>query len=117
MKHFVCSLDELPCGSVRSVTAGPVAIMVARTPDGRLYALRDTCPHYGARLSRGTLKPMVEGGDVGEYRVLDDRYIVPCPWHGYEFELESGRCPADPENVRVRAYPVAVEDGSVVVQR
>ena len=38
--------------------------------------------------------------------------ILTCPWHGLEFDLTTGRCLANPR-VRVRQYPVAVEDGLV----
>ena len=42
---------------------------------GRLYALRDACPHMGAPLSEGKLT----GG-----RVV-------CGWHGWSFDLTTGR--------------------------
>ena len=117
MKHVVCSLDELPPGQMRSVIVERVAIVVARTPEGDVHALRDACSHYGARLSRGTLRPMVLGTDVGEYQEASGRYVIRCPWHGYEFEITSGRCPADAEHERVRVYPVTVDNGTIVVER
>jgi 3-phenylpropionate/trans-cinnamate dioxygenase ferredoxin subunit len=60
---------------------------------------------------------MVIGDTVGEYQEARGLYVVRCPWHGYEFEVTSGRCPADPEHERVRVYSVLVEDGTIVVER
>lgn len=37
--------------------------------------------------------------------------MIKCPWHGWEFELATGRSWADPERVRVRPYAVEVASG------
>ncbi|MDX6546104.1 MAG: Rieske-like [2Fe-2S] domain, partial [Gaiellales bacterium] len=37
------------------------------------------------------------------------------PWHGWEFDLESGVCPDD-GRMRVAVYPVQVRDGRVLVE-
>ena len=34
--------------------------------------------------------------------------VLACPWHGWEFDLETGRCPDDPR-MRVATYPVRVD--------
>jgi nitrite reductase/ring-hydroxylating ferredoxin subunit len=118
MRHRVCSIDELEPGSTRSVLVERVAIALIRTPDGNVYALRDTCSHWGAPLSRGKIQELVDGTGPGEYETAPGRYLLQCPWHGYEFDVADGRCPADPVHARVRSYPVNVEeDGSVVVER
>ena len=41
-------------------------------------------------------------------RFTKDRHVV-CPWHGYEFDLDTGRHPGDPR-VRLRPIPVRVAD-------
>jgi 3-phenylpropionate/trans-cinnamate dioxygenase ferredoxin subunit len=102
---------------MRSVTVDRVAVVVLRTPDGAVHALRDACSHYGARLSLGSLRPLVAGDDVGEHRLVAGRYVVQCPWHGYEFDVGDGRCPADPAHQRVRSYRTSVVDGVVVIER
>jgi nitrite reductase/ring-hydroxylating ferredoxin subunit len=115
VKHELFPLGDLPPGQMRSVQVDKVAIVVARTADGELHALRDVCSHHGARLSRGRLERLVEASETGNY-TLSDRYAIRCPWHGFEFDLASGRCAAD-AGQRVRSYPVTVENGMVVVER
>jgi nitrite reductase/ring-hydroxylating ferredoxin subunit len=44
--------------------------------DGRRHRFVATCPHLG--------------GPLGEARVEDG--IVTCPWHGYRFDVRTGRC-------------------------
>jgi nitrite reductase/ring-hydroxylating ferredoxin subunit len=117
VKHDLFALDELPPGTMRPATVDGLAVVVVHTPDGRLHALRDTCPHEGARLSHGRLLPMVVEGDDGGYALAADDFVLRCPWHAYEFDLDSGRCLVDPERSRVRVYPVSVVDGRVTVER
>ncbi|MEA2682287.1 MAG: hypothetical protein QOK05_615 [Chloroflexota bacterium] len=117
MKHEVCKLDELPVGQMRSVMIDNVAVVVVHAPDGRLRALRDTCSHFGAQLSRGTLRQMVVGDTHGSYALSADTFVLQCPWHGYEYNIDNGQCPADPEHARVKSYQVTVQDGAVLVDR
>ncbi len=118
MKHELFPADELEPGDMRVVQVDRIALVVLRTPSGRFHALRDVCPHYGARLSLGRLKPyMVEGTTSMTYRHEPDQFVLHCPWHQYEYRVEDGRCPADPTRLRVRVYDVTVEDGMVYVER
>jgi hypothetical protein len=40
--------------------------------------------------------------------------ILRCAWHGWEFEIETGRSLVDPR-MRAKTFPITVEDGDVVV--
>jgi nitrite reductase (NADH) small subunit len=115
-RHALFPSEDLAPGEVREVTLDGIAVVVVRTPLGELKALRDICPHQGAKLSKGRLEAAVEGPDVGRYELSPERMILRCPWHGYEFDVETGHCLAD-SGSRVRTYPVTVEDGVVVVER
>jgi nitrite reductase (NADH) small subunit len=79
---------------------------------GELHAMRNRCPHNGAPLCKGSVRPRLEG-EPGRYQ-LDDRRMLHCPWHGWQFELSSGRCP-DNSRMRVAVYDVRIEAGRVVV--
>jgi 3-phenylpropionate/trans-cinnamate dioxygenase ferredoxin subunit len=116
-RYRVCRFDELEVGRLKAVEIDNIAVVLARTPDGQVRALRDTCPHMGARLSHGLLFAAFDSADVDDYRLAEDRFVIRCPWHGYEFDVEDGRCLGDPTRVRVRAYPVSVQDGEVWVER
>jgi nitrite reductase (NADH) small subunit len=116
VKHELFPVDELQPGYVRGVIVDGLKIAVARDHDGQFYALYDRCAHAGAPLSRGRLLNKVLGDDVDEYELADE-LVLRCPWHGYEFELSSGRCLADPKRIRVRTYEVVVEDDLVWLER
>jgi nitrite reductase/ring-hydroxylating ferredoxin subunit len=116
VKYELCGVDDLQPGEMRAAEAGPVAVVVIRKADGSYRALRDRCSHHGAPLSRGLLEKRVTGDDVGERDLAPD-LIVRCPWHGYEFDVDSGLCPADPERVRVKSYELTIENGKVMLER
>jgi 3-phenylpropionate/trans-cinnamate dioxygenase ferredoxin subunit len=107
--------DELAPGEVRAVRVGRTGVVVIRKRDGSFRALRDRCPHQAARLSEGPLRPMVVSPGPGDYAISEDREILHCPWHSYEFDVDDGISPTDPKKLRVASYPVTVVDGVVTV--
>jgi nitrite reductase (NADH) small subunit len=54
-----------------------------------------------------------ETGSPGRYE-LSGRRVLRCPWHGWEFDLGSGRCLDEP-SLRAAVYPAEVADGRVRV--
>ena len=80
-------------------------------------ARRDLCPHQGARLSdshlTGHVSACVPGDDIRMERTGE---VVVCPWHGWEFEVQTGRSLCDPQKTRVRSYVTRVEHGRVFVE-
>lgn len=117
MRVELFGADELAPGEMRSVQAGEVAVVVVRKLDGSYRALRDRCSHQGGTLSKGRLEPMVEGTAVGEYRYSTSRQVLRCPLHQFEFDVDTGLSPADPNRVRVRRYPVTIADGKLYLER
>jgi nitrite reductase/ring-hydroxylating ferredoxin subunit len=89
---------------------------------GAFYALRNLCPHKSGPLCTGRVSGRIVAEAppsdrpllTDDYRVERDGEIIRCPWHLWEFEVATGRCLVDPK-VRVKTYPVAIEDGQVVV--
>ncbi len=110
----VAPASELPPGARRCLDAGGRAIVVFNV-DGRFFGLRDVCPHRGARLSGGTLVGgAVSAREPGEYEYDSGRRLLKCPWHGWEFDLETGKSWVDPVRSRVRTYQVELESGEQI---
>ena len=107
-RHIVCPLAELPPGARRIVEVDRRSIGVFNV-DGRLYALRNRCPHRGAPLCQGIVTGLVTSSDIYQADLERDGEILRCPWHGWEFDLTTGRSIFNPHRVRVKRYDVAVE--------
>lgn len=113
--HVVCPLAELPPGSRRIIEVDGRSIGVFNI-GGDLYAIRNLCPHAGAPLCQGTIGGTMLPSEPHTYVYgLDDR-LLRCPWHGWEFDLQTGRPPLNSADVTVRTYRARVEDDQVVIE-
>lgn len=82
--------------------------------NGRFVAALNVCPHELAPVCRGRVGGTTLPSPPGEYRWGREGEILACPWHGWEFDLLTGEALADPR-IRLRLYPVRVEDDTVYV--
>lgn len=109
---------ELADGDVKIVQANGVEIGVFRQDD-RYYAYKNICPHQGGPVCEGMRIPKVRIELDAERRFRrhhfdgGEMHIV-CPWHGWEFKLETGQAAGDP-SIRLKRYEVVERDGSLYV--
>jgi len=54
-------------------------------------------------------------GPPGTLEWGHDGDILRCPWHGFEFEIETGARPYCDSKMRLRVYPARVEQGDIVI--
>ncbi|MGP9791341.1 Rieske (2Fe-2S) protein [Roseinatronobacter sp. NSM] len=111
--HVVCALSELPPGTAKRVMIGTRAIAVFNV-DGKLSAIADRCPHEGASLSLGQVGGVIVADRPGEYRVRTDMKMVRCPWHGWEFDMETGKSWCDPARMKTRSFGVKICPGATL---
>jgi nitrite reductase (NADH) small subunit len=108
----VASAEELERDGRVIARLGGREIGVVGAPTGP-RGVRNRCPHHGAPLCLGSVRERAVGvpGSYG----LGGRTVLKCPWHGWEFDLETGRCPDDP-SIRVAVYDARIVDGRVQVR-
>jgi 3-phenylpropionate/trans-cinnamate dioxygenase ferredoxin subunit len=104
----VCRTSELPPGERRIVEVNGLSIGVFNV-NGRYYALHNRCPHKAAPLCLGVQKGLITAPEPYKYEVAREGEIICCPWHGWEFDLTTGRSVFNPHRVRVKNYRVTVE--------
>jgi nitrite reductase/ring-hydroxylating ferredoxin subunit len=107
--------SELPApGQIRVVQIRHHRVGVMRVGD-EIHALADRCPHRGAPLcSAGEVVTDILRAADGTLELGEPGALIRCPWHKWDFEIATGRCPADPQ-MRVRCYGVRREGGDVIV--
>jgi 3-phenylpropionate/trans-cinnamate dioxygenase ferredoxin subunit len=123
MRYIVATADEIPPGGRKIVEVAGRSIGVfhlspagarAGGLDGEYFALRNRCPHQGGALCEGKLWGVLRAEVPGAFEYEPRREILTCPWHGWEFHVRTGQSWCEPERLRVRRYPVAVESGSTI---
>jgi toluene monooxygenase system ferredoxin subunit len=94
----VATIEDLWSGEMVGLEVDGENILLVNFDD-RILAYADTCPHQNSRLSEG---------------ILTDRTIR-CARHHWEFDLCTG-CGINPQNSRLRAYPVIIDGENVLVE-
>lgn len=107
-KHLIGTTAEIGPGQRKLVEINGTSIGVFNV-NGVYYALRNRCPHQGAPLCQGSLKGTALPSQPGEYLWAREGEILRCPWHGWEFDVTTGRSVCSPQKVRVRTYEVTID--------
>jgi nitrite reductase (NADH) small subunit len=94
----VANVSDIPVGQGSLVEAAGLTVAIFNLGEGRFSATSPVCPHEDGPLAEGWIE-----GDA-----------VVCPWHGFDFDVATGRCRVD-ENLAISVYPVRVRDGGVEV--
>lgn len=118
-EHVVAAADEVSEGDRVVVQIQGREIGVFKK-DGEYHAFLNWCPHQGGPVCEGPVSGTQETTFDTESLELTSEWtregeILNCPWHGWEFELESGEC-LSRSDVQLPTYPVSVEDGDIVVE-
>lgn len=89
--------NDIKTGMGKPVNVNGIAIAIFNV-DGNFYAIDNTCLHRGGPLGEGEL----------------DGKIVTCPWHGWQYDVTTGKNLMMPQGVRT--YKTKVENGKIFVE-
>ena len=86
---------------------------------GKFSAYRNVCPHLGGPVCQGKIMPRVEEDitlDRKSHGLVFSKAKtnIVCPWHGYEFDIESGSHQGNPR-LRLRSLDVRIAAGEIIV--
>jgi nitrite reductase/ring-hydroxylating ferredoxin subunit len=114
-EHIIGTIDDFPPGSHKVVRIRAVEIGVFNV-DGTLYALPNICPHQYGPLCSGKVSGTMQSGPNTNwtYQWGLEGEVITCPWHGIEFAIKTGQALSS-SRLRVRQYPIRVEDDQIVI--
>jgi nitrite reductase/ring-hydroxylating ferredoxin subunit len=116
-RYSVADTTELSEDGSRVITEIRGQEIAVFRHDGDYYAVANYCIHQGGPLCEGALSgQMITGEDGWDWHYNDNEKYVVCPWHGWKFDITSGRSPKD-ERYAVPTYDTEVEDGTVYAVR
>jgi nitrite reductase/ring-hydroxylating ferredoxin subunit len=94
----VAALADIPPGRMRYAEVDGLPIALANV-GGTIYAFSDSCRHEGGPLSAGVL--------------IED--TVTCPWHGWTYNVRTGKAIVPPVGIRIPTYAVEIQGEDVFV--
>ncbi|KHO47360.1 MAG: ferredoxin subunit of nitrite reductase and ring-hydroxylating dioxygenase [archaeon GW2011_AR5] len=89
----VAKTGDVKPGHGKTVEANGLRIALFNV-DGTFHAMDNTCPHRGGPLGEG---------------MLDNGNVI-CPWHGWQFDVTTGKSPFMPVGVKVFETKIEGED-------
>jgi len=92
----VASADELKIDQMKLIHVNGKRIVIARTEKGYV-AFDDHCTHKGGSLAGGAM--------ICE--------TVQCPWHGSQFDVNTGAVKAGPAKEKINTYNISEANGKV----
>jgi nitrite reductase (NADH) small subunit len=95
----IAKTKDVPPGQAAAFTIEGQKIALFNV-EGTYYAIGDTCTHRGGPLSEG---------DVQGTKVT-------CPWHGADFDLNTGAVLGPPAQNGVPSYKVVLEGDDIKVE-
>ena len=111
-EHKIADTDELSDGS-RVVTELEGREVAVFRVDDEFHAVANYCVHQAGPLCEGELTGRTSRSET-EWAYDDTAKNVVCPWHGWVFDVTTGRNVQD-ERYAVPTYDVDVRDGEVFV--
>ncbi len=113
-KYVGPRVDEVPVGGRFIGDFGGREVGILNV-DGKFYAFLHRCPHLSGPLCEGKVLGLVYSKGPGDIRFDANRKMLTCPWHGWEFDLDTGQSYWNPSGLRARPMPVEIENGATVV--
>src|SRR5215831_11388849 len=111
-------LADIADGDYRIFAVDRVEVGIFRT-GSKVLAYENVCPHAGGPVCQGKILNRVEEALTPDKKSVglkfSERRHVVCPWHGYEFDIETGCHPGD-ARMRLRRVKVDVRDGQIYVR-
>ena len=96
----IARASAIKSGELAAFDVEGVRIAVANA-NGRFFAIDDTCTHEQCSLTEeGTL----------------DGTVVTCGCHGAKFDVTTGAVLAPPAPEPVKAYPLRIDQGNLVIE-
>ena len=111
-EHHIGRLDDLPLHEVRRVEIAGRVVGIIRTETG-VFAIGNRCPHQGGPICSGRVTGTMLPSAPDEYRYGHDGLVIQCPWHAYEFRIDTGESVEGVIAGRVPVYRTDVRDGEV----
>ncbi|MBZ9764258.1 Rieske (2Fe-2S) protein [Mesorhizobium sp. CA8] len=111
---FACKTADVRVGEPKIVTIGRIPVGIFQLEDG-YAALLNICPHRAGQLCEGPISGTTKRTDKTEFVYVRAGELIRCAWHGWEFDIRSGKCLVD-DKLKARTFPVHVDGDEIYLE-
>lgn len=91
-------------------------IGVLRRRDSTWVAVLNMCPHRYAPVCAGQVGGTILPSPDGDLVYGLDETVLRCPWHQWEFSLDTGESLFGSKRTRLKLYPLEVRGDDVLIR-
>jgi nitrite reductase (NADH) small subunit len=111
-EHHIGRLEDLPLRRIHRVDIAGRTVGIIRTEAG-VFAIGNRCPHQGGPMCSGHVTGTMLPSAPDQYVYGEDGMVIQCPWHAYEFHIDTGKSVGSVLRGRVPTYQIEVRHGEV----
>ena len=111
-EYMIGRLDDFKQHQIVAVEVGGRTIGVVRNGTA-VFAFANRCPHHGAPMCAGKIVGTMLPSDPDQYQFGLEGLVIRCPWHAYEFDLQTGESVGHTIASRLPLYQTEVRGGEV----
>lgn len=114
MKYFVGKVEDFPNKKSKRVELEKKKLLIWKN-DQSFFATSEECPHQGASLCTVELTGTMLPSDPKRLIYGMEDKVIRCPWHAWEFDLNTGKKLYEKDRRCLTTYEVIVENDKVFI--
>lgn len=115
LRTFAGKIEDFASNKFRIVETEAGSVGVVKTDSG-FHAVINRCPHMGAPVCAGSnVTSTTVASKPFEYIVGHEHLVVRCPWHRWEFRIDTGQNIGNVTRGRLLTFDVEVDGQNVYV--
>lgn len=115
MKYYVGTVDEIAECQPKIIEIEGISIGIIYT-NGNYHAIRNVCPHKQGPICKGDVRGTMLPTNPQEYMYGMEEQVIVCPWHGWEFDLETGEGLFSINDRKLKKYSIEINDDKIYVE-
>lgn len=104
------SSDKFVIKNIDGMSVGAIKI------NNTYKVILNVCPHAAAEICKGFVRNLIFSDEVGQISITEDTKTLVCPWHRWEFDLNTGKSIVD-SKLKVRIFENFVENENLYFKK
>jgi nitrite reductase/ring-hydroxylating ferredoxin subunit len=104
------SSDKFVIKNIDGINVGAAKI------NNNYKVILNVCPHAAAEVCKGIIRDLIFSNTVGEFLINENNQTLVCPWHRWEFDLNTGKSVVK-SKLKIRIFETFVENENLYFKK